>query len=139
MKQGLDSSVIVAALDGSDPDHAACRSLLLSGKFVVYAHALSETFSTLTGGRLGLRLAASDAAFILRQKVAPRLSIISLSETELLEAYEDSAQRGIRGGAIYDYLHLVAARKAGAAQVFTLNITDFRVIQRSGDPEIAHP
>lgn len=139
MKRALDSSVLVAALDGADPEHAACRNLLLSAKFAVFAHALSETFSTLTGGRLGIRIAASDAASILRQKVAPRFSIISLSETELLEAYEDAARRGVRGGAIYDYLHLAAARKAGAAEIFTLNISDFRAIQRPGDPEISHP
>jgi len=139
MKRALDSSIIVAALDGSDPDHAACRSLLLSAKFAAFTHALSETFSTLTGGRLGIRIAASDAAAILRENVAPRLSLIALSPTELLDAYEDSSQRGVRGGAIYDYLHLVAARKAEAAQIFTLNLADFRAIHRAGDPEIVHP
>ena len=139
MKRALDSSIIVAALDGSDPDHAVCRSLLLSAKFAAFSHALSEAFSTLTGGRLGIRISPADAASILRESVAPRLSLIALSEADLLDAYDDSSQRGVRGGAIYDYLHLVAARKAGAAQIFTLNAVDFRAIQRSGDPEIVHP
>jgi hypothetical protein len=45
----------------------------------------------------------------------------------------------LRSGAIYDYLHLVAARKAGAARLYTLNVSDFRSFHRPGDPEIVHP
>ena len=139
MKQALDTSVIVAALDGSDPDHAACRTLLLSAKFAAWTHALSETFSTLTGGRLGIRISASVATSILRDKVAPRLAITSLTESELLDAYEQAEARGVRGGAVYDYLHLVAAKKAGAARIYTLNLSDFLAIHRPADPQILHP
>jgi len=71
----LDTSIIVGALDGDDPDHAACRKLLLSAKFSIHSHALSETFDTLTGGRLAIRISAADAAAILRHQVAPRLAI----------------------------------------------------------------
>lgn len=139
MKQALDTSVIVAALDGSDSDHAACRTLLLSAKFAAWSHALTETFSTLTGGRLGIRISASVATSILRDKVAPRLAITSLTESELLDAYEQAEARGVRGGAVYDYLHLVAAKKAGAARIYTLNLSDFLAIHRPGDPQILHP
>lgn len=139
MKSSVDCSVIIAALDGVDPDHAACRSLILSEQIFVFTHALSETFSTLTGGRLAIRLSATAAARLLRENVAPRLSSVQLTESELLKAFEDSTRRGIRGGAIYDYLHLVAARKAGAGKLYTLNVTDFRAFHRPGDPEIVHP
>ena len=139
MKQALDTSVIVAALDGSDPDHAACRTLLLSAKFVAWSHTLSETFSTLTGGRLGIRISPSVAASILREKIAPRLTITSLAESELLDAYEHAEARGVRGGAVYDYLHLAAAKNAGASLIYTLNVADFRAIHRSGDPQVVHP
>jgi len=40
---------------------------------------------------------------------------------------------------IYDHLHLVAARNAGAARLYTLNESDFQALRRSGDPEIVHP
>ena len=139
MKLALDSSVLVAALDGEDPDHAGCRRLLLSGKFSIHSHALSEAFATLTGGRLAFRISAADAASILRHQLAPRLTITSLEEKELLKAYEESTGRGIRGGAIYDYLHLAAARKAGAVRLYTLNTTDFLAFHRPGDPEIMRP
>ena len=135
----LDTSVIVAALDEADPDHAACRRVLLRDKPGAWSHALSETFSTLTGGRLGFRVAASEAAALLRDFVSPRLTLISLTDLELLDAYGESEHRGVRGGAIYDFLHLVAARKAGARHMHTLNQGDLQSFHRPGAPEIGHP
>ena len=139
MKAALDSSVIIAAIDGEDPDHAACRRLLLSAKFSVHPHALSETFSTLTGGRLAIRVPATEAALMLRRWILPRLAVTAMETSDLLKAFEDSSIRGVRGGVIYDYLHLVAARKAGAAKLYTLDGADFRSFHRPGDPEIVHP
>jgi len=139
MKPALDSSVIVAALDGEDPDHPACRRLLLTTKFSIYTHALSETFATLTGGRLAVRVPAAEAASFLRKWVAPRLVVTTLEADDMLRAFEESSARGVRGGAIYDYLHLVAARKARAPKLYTLNISDFQSFHRAGDPDIAHP
>ena len=139
MRAALDSSVIVAAIDGEDPDHPACRRLLLSAKFSIQAHALSETFATLTGGRLAIRVPATDAASLLRRWVAPRLAVTTLAPDDLLLAFDESSARGVRGGALYDYLHLVAARKARAPVLYTLNVSDFRSFHRPGDPEIVHP
>ena len=51
----------------------------------------------------------------------------------------ESQSRGVRGGAIHDYLHLVAARKVGAQRFYTLNVSDFQSFHRQGDPEIVHP
>ncbi len=139
MKHAVDTSVLVAALDGGDPDHAACRRLLLAEKFHARPHALTETFCTLTGGRLAIRISAEDAAKILRKQMAPRLRMIELSESDLLDAFDESQRRGVRGGAIYDFLHLIAARKAGATKLYTLNMDDFKSFHRAGDPEIVHP
>ncbi|MGB6220853.1 PIN domain-containing protein [Haloferula sp.] len=135
----LDSSVLVAALIASAPHHDACRHLLLSGKHAVHTHAFTETFSTLTGGRLGFRISTSDASSLLRDQLAPKTKPISLTEKALLRAYADAESRGVRGGAIYDYLHLVAAKKAGAEKLMTLNLYDFLSFHRPGDPEIIHP
>lgn len=139
MKSAIDSSVIISALIGEAPDHDACHAIFLSARHSIHAHALTETFSILTGGRLSLRIPAVDAASILKDQVAPRLDVQSLTETELLTAYGETEARGIRGGAIYDYLHLVAARKAGAMRFYTLNVGDFLSFHRPGDPEILHP
>lgn len=139
MKSALDSSVIVSALCAGDPDHDACRKVLLSARHSVLAHAFTETFSTLTGGRLGFRVPASDAASLLRQQVAPKLRNVHLDADDLLAAFEQAEARGVRGGAINDYLHLVAARKAGAKRFYTLNLSDFLSFHRPGDPAILSP
>jgi predicted nucleic acid-binding protein len=139
MKSALDSSVLISALCADDPDHAACRKILLSGRPTIFDHAYSETFSTLTGGRLGFRIPASDAANLLRQQISPRLGSASLCNADLLSAFEEAEARGVRGGAIHDYLHLVAARKAGAKRFYTLNLSDFLSFHRPGDPEILAP
>ncbi len=139
MKQAVDSSVIVAALHADDPDHDACRRVLLADNSFAHAHALSETFSTLTGGKLGMRVSAVDAASILGGHLATRLNVVTLAAADLLAAYATASERGVRGGAIYDYLHLVAGRKAGADRLYTLNPADFQAFHRLGDPEIVHP
>ncbi len=139
MRNALDSSIIVAALDAEDPDHVPCRRLLLAARHSVHLHAVAETFSTLTGGRLAVRLPATQAAALLRQWVAPRLVVTPMDTDALLAAFDECSARGVRGGAIYDYLHLVAARIARAPVLYTLNTSDFRSFHRRGDPEIVHP
>lgn len=139
MKSALDSSVIVSALCADDPSHHACRKVLLASRHSVIAHAFAETFSTLTGGRLGFRVPASDAARMLRDQIAPKLSNVPLDESDLLAAFEEAELRGVRGGAIYDYLHLIAARKAGSKRFYILNPNDFLSFHRPGDPEILSP
>lgn len=124
MKIVADTTVIVAALDGADPDHAACRRVLLRGKPGAWSHALSETFSTLTGGKLGFRVPVPAASALLREWVAPRLTLIDLTGADLLDACAECERRGVRGGGIHDLLHLVAARKAGARRMHTLNLVD---------------
>lgn len=139
MKIAIDSSVLVSALCADDANHLACREVLLRGRPCVFIHAFSETFSTLTGGRLGFRIPSADAANLLRMQIAPKLVGITLTQSNLFEVYEEAEARGVRGGAIYDYLHLAAARKAGAKRIYTLNGSDFEAFHRPGDPEIMAP
>ena len=61
---------------------------------------------------------------------------MTIEAEEALTAYDEAEARGIRGGAIYDYLHLVAARKANVKKFYTLNLDDFLSFHRPGDPEI---
>ena len=56
-----------------------------------------------------------------------------------MEAIRSSDAVGARGGAIYDLLHLTAARNAAAKTLFTLNTRHFEVIARNGDPDIKLP
>lgn len=135
----LDSSVLIAALVDSQAHHAECFGLLRQPDLHMLTHALRETFSTLTGGRLGIRISAETAASMVRQSIIPFVKTVDLSASEVLTTLEQAEAHGVRGGAIYDYLHLIAARKAQAARLYTLNISNFRSFCRSGDPEIVHP
>jgi len=88
-------------------------------------HALAEVFSTLTGGSLGYRRQTDDAAKIGRE-LAADVKFVELDEQETLHAFATSLKHGVRGGQIHDYLHAIAARKAGALTIYTLKTEDFR-------------
>lgn len=135
----LDSSVLIAALAPDEARHAESLALLMQGGNWVYAHAILETFSTLTGGRLGVKVDAHLAARLLNETILPRVQVVELSSAELMAALQQARLRGVRGGAVYDFMHLIAARKTGAEMLYTINLGDFRHLSREGDPEVRCP
>ncbi len=136
----LDASILVAALVDIEPFHRPCARLLLDARpKLARSHGFAETFSTLTGGRLSLRLPASTANRLIQVNLAPRIRAVDLSITEVLDALAESQARGVRGGAIHDFLHLAAAKAAEAETLFTLNLAHFRAFHRPGDPDIRLP
>lgn len=110
----VDTSVLVAAMIQSELGHTESRTTITSQTCGIYAHGLAETFSALTGGRKSFRIRPSLASELLEDHFIPRLTITSLTPTKTLRAMRDAETRGIRGAAIFDYLHLVAARKSKA-------------------------
>lgn len=135
----LDTSVVVASLDADEPHHAACDRLLAAGGHRLYAHALAETFAILTGGRHARRLRPALAAQLMRDSVLPFVQLVHLTGRQTMHVIEDCERRGARGGAIYDLLHLAAARKAGVEALLTLDARDFEALARPGDPPIGEP
>lgn len=135
----VDSSVIVAALMEHEPQHRACRPLLEHGQPSAWVHLISETFATLTRGRHGWRLLPSAASQLIELSLLPRLRFEDLSAADMSAALRDAHAAGVRGGAVYDYLHLVAAKKAVAKRFYTLNVRHFAAVARHGDPEILLP
>lgn len=136
MRRLLDTSVLLASLDPDEPQHAVCDRLVADGGHVVYAHALAETFSILTGGRMGRRLAADVAVRLIEGSLLPFVDVEVLGSTELIQALAECESRGVRGGAVYDWLHMAAARKAGVDAVVTLNLRDFLALTKPGDPRV---
>lgn len=135
----LDTSVLVASLDPDEPRHAACDRLVSAGGHVVYVHALAETFSILTGGRQGRRLSAAAASRLIDSSVLPYVQAHALTGKDILALLAECESRGARGGAIYDLMHLFAARKAGAQVLMTLDVRHFQALSRRGDPRIESP
>jgi predicted nucleic acid-binding protein len=139
MRALLDSSVLVAALAPDEDRHAECLAILLGCGNAVYAHAFLEAFSTLTGGKLGVKVDADLAAKLLSETVLPRVDVIELSSSEHLSALSQARKQGVRGGGVYDYMHVIAARKAHVDTIYTLNLSDFLHLRRQGDPELLRP
>jgi predicted nucleic acid-binding protein len=135
----LDSSVLLASLDRNEPEYAACDKLVAAGNHHIYSHALAEVFSNLTGGRTGRRLTPAVAAGLIKDSVLPFVAVQTLTGKDLMSALQDCEARGARGGAVYDWLHLAAARKAGAEVFYTLNLRDFQALARPGDPVLRLP
>jgi predicted nucleic acid-binding protein len=135
----LDTSIVIASLDADEPQHAACDRLLAAGGHKLFAHALAESFAILTGGRGGRRVQPKLAAELIASSVLPFVELVHLTGRETMAALAEADRRGVRGGAVYDLLHLFAARKAGASSLVTLDLRDFQAITRPGDPAISLP
>jgi predicted nucleic acid-binding protein len=121
------------------PAHNSCLHLLRSKGLVAWTHALAETFAALTGGRLGIRVSPAIAAQLIEESLLPRLRLIELGGEELIDGIRGSDAVGARGGAIYDLMHLTAARKSSAKTLYTLDTRHFEAIARKGDPDIELP
>ena len=126
MKQFFDTSVLLAAFLEDEPRHEACASALASAaNGCAYLHALAECFSILTGGRLSVRLSALDAVELIEANIVERLEVITLTPKETTTALRKCQSAGVRGGGIFDFLHLTAARKFAADEILTLNVRHF--------------
>jgi predicted nucleic acid-binding protein len=118
MKAYWDSSALVEAYDDAD-----LQLRLKAERGFSRSHSLAEVFSALTG-KLQIRISPDDAALVL-EKLAAHLDFVELTPREILAAFKQARSRGVRGGRIHDYLHAVAAEKAGAALLLTLDKNDF--------------
>lgn len=135
----IDTSVLVAAIYADEIHHEACSDLLDRAELALYSHGINETFSTLTGGRQSIRMSPSTAMSLLENDYLPGLALVTLPPGRQLAALREAERRGVRGGAVFDYMHLVAARHIKASRIYTLNLPHFKAFHREGDPEIVSP
>ena len=119
MKRYWDASALVDALHDPRVEQRAIQPDQWTR-----AHALAETFSTLTGGRLGFQYLPDDAAALIRE-ISAGMKFVELDATETLVALEAAQKRGVRGGRVHDWLHARAAHKAKVTELLTDNFADF--------------
>jgi hypothetical protein len=119
MKAYWDSGALVEA--ASD---LPLRRRLRHERGFTRTHALAETFSALTGGRLAIRLDADSASKVV-EGLAADLDFVDLDAGEVLSALKQAQKRGVRGGRVHDYLNARAAEKAGAGELLTTDQDDF--------------
>ena len=114
-----DASGLVEALHDE-----AVRLKITKKTAATRSHSFTEVFSTLTGGRLGIRYAAEDAAEMIAS-LSGDLDIVELGAAETVDALSRAGKLGVRGGRVHDYMHAVAAKKAGVGKLVTLDEGDF--------------
>ena len=118
----LDTGILVGALLGKHTEHADCRAALEeSAKPFTDAHALAETFATLTGFYKVPVAAAAELTLSLKSILA----VEALPLTDYEQALAEAQRRGVMGGGIYDSLHATFARRKGATRIVTRNPSHF--------------
>lgn len=127
MKTYWDSSALLAAVVRDEPHHAQANAALASAPDDwTTPHALAECFATLTGGRKSIQLSPADALRVIEGNFLPRLKLLDLGPDDYMTAMRSAQPAGARGGALYDLLHLQAARKLKAQRIYTINVRHFQ-------------
>ena len=119
----LDTGILVGAVLQSHPEHGVCRAALEdSARPFTDAHALAETFATLTG----FYRVPTDAATGLTLSLQAAVAVEGLGLADYETAIREARSRGVMGGGIYDSLHATFARRKKAVQIVTRNPSHFQ-------------
>jgi predicted nucleic acid-binding protein len=144
VKLYFDTSVLVSLVVAHHPHHDLAYTAyhqLTTGRHqgFVSAHGLAETFSTLTRLPITPMVHPTEAYRLVSETIVGRCEVVSLSEKDYLATLAAAAKAGLRGGVIYDALHLRCAEKAGCDRIYTFNIADFVRIAPHLEKRIARP
>ena len=130
----LDTGILVGAVLEQHPEHAAClEAFEASAAPFTDAHALAETFATLTGFYKVPVAAAAELTVGLKTS----LTVEPLTLADYEKAIGEAQRRGVMGGGIYDSLHATFARRKGAKRIVTRNPSHFAHV--APDLEILMP
>ena len=143
MKACFDTSVLVAALLQQHPHHAiafpqfrAVHERACEGH--ITTHGVAELYATLTALPLKPRLQPADVQRIIQESILSHFTLIPLSPRDYQDAINLTIAKNLSSGAIYDALHLLGARSARCARLYTLNLRHFRALA-PGDILISSP
>ena len=137
----LDTSVLIAIAQVSHERHKPSLELwgqCAQDRAFVSTHTLAEIYNTLTALPPALRLAPRIAVLAV-ETFLQRLTAVTLSPDEYLEALRRTAGLGLPGGIIYDAIHLACARKIAATQIYTWNLRHFRMVAPDLSDRIVTP
>jgi predicted nucleic acid-binding protein len=144
MKVLFDTSVLVAAVVESHPEHKRClpwlqRAHAGSLELLVAAHSLAELFAVLSTYPARPRPSPDLAARLVRENVASKARVIALAGGDYEAVVREMADLSLAGGVVYDALIAQAARKGGADRLLTLNPGDFLRVWPGGKDVITSP
>jgi predicted nucleic acid-binding protein len=130
----VDTGIMVGAVLKSHREHITCLAALEdSVRPFTNAHALAETFATLTGFYKVPTDVAIELTLSLRDSIGVEALVLADYETAIREA----RSRGVMGGGIYDSVHATFARRKKAVQIVTRNPSHFQHV--APDIEILMP
>jgi predicted nucleic acid-binding protein len=130
----LDTGILVGAVLKSHPEHDVCLAALEdSERPFTNAHALAESFATLTG----FYKVPVDVATELTLALQSTLAVEALTLGDYEPAIREARSRGVMGGGIYDSLHATFARRKKVARIVTRNPSHFQHV--APDIEILTP
>lgn len=143
MRVAFDTSVILA---GSIAGHvheeraAAWFTAVREGRFAAAAttHALAETWATATALPVEPPIGPGLVQRMI-DRFRSRVEILDLSWEDYRQAMLRCGDRGLRSGAVYDALHLIAAERWEADVLLTFNLRDFVRLAIPEGPRIAMP
>ncbi len=139
MTSFFDTSVLVAAMVGSHPQHAPAAAALRRvsvgrEKGIACGHTLAELYAVLTRLPLSPVIHPSEALRLIEENVLAHFQLIPLTLADYRESLRALAAASWPGALIYDALLLRAAVRGGAERVFTFNVDHFQKL--SGTPEL---
>ena len=126
MKRFLDASILVEACLAQSPKFAAADALVKTGEAVTSAHALAETYATLSGDAR-LKINPHDAAQMVVD-LAQAIEIHALGARPYVALIQAAPSAGIRGGSFFDAIHAQTARETQCTEIHTLNVRHFKLV-----------
>jgi predicted nucleic acid-binding protein len=125
----FDTSILVAALVVSHPQHAICFPRLKAAQSnhiegFISTHSLAETYSVITRLPIQPRIAPEQAKSIITD-ISQHLNSVSLLSDDYVVAIAQMAALNLPGGGIFDALIAQAAVKANVDILLTLNPNHF--------------
>jgi predicted nucleic acid-binding protein len=137
----VDSSVIFASVQEEHTHHRRSLAVMLAAskaQTFCSTHTIAELHATLTRIPLPLRVAPESAQLIL-EKLCERVSFVSLTPEEYLEAVRGLSSRRLPGAQIFDALLMACARRIEAEIIYTWNLNHFRMIAPDLAARIVEP
>ena len=129
MRVLFDTSVLVAALIVSHPQHSACFARLKAAESgqvqgFISTHSLAEIYSVITRFPLQPRIAPNQAQSMIVD-TSQYLEVVPLLSNEYLAEIAQMVALNLPGGGIFDALIAQAALKADVDILLTLNPNHF--------------
>jgi predicted nucleic acid-binding protein len=101
-------------------------------------HAFAETWATLTAIPVEQRIAPAAAERVI-ERLARHIKPIGLRRDDYRSALRRCGNLGLRSGAIYDALHVVAARRGRADLLLTFDTRHFSALAAEDGPRVVAP